>query len=489
MPPRRRKSYDEVVAATAGLDNWKTWAGRTQGSDEFQYLDLFRAARRSFKHRFIWHAPTGTACPVCMTVNPEKDDWHITSCGHACCKNCLSLYAASLVRDPEHHGPLKCPVCPLPLRPRDAIEAIGDDQELIAIWDQKIRDQVLRALPAYRHCPYCARASNNALAGGGFVTPDCIAPINKQREKVAQNWLDHPMMSKAGLASFYFLYVYIYCGNHSSSIFVDILNTSVVPLWLLRRIWLIGRQLVAFEARRALFKPITVECPCCDEAFILNAESELGNTVMADEATKEWIGSNTRACPSCSVPISKIEGCNHIQCSYCRARFCWACMHVGSSCAAYGCKNGAPYGNADARGERGGGPDEETGILNRIIGIEREATHFDYRDLAVFAVIMFALLAREDPSVQFIVRVLITVFIFVFSSGTITLLLVLFLLFSLLRDTLNDIPWIDGHRNRRNAAAAPFRRNNNGDNNMARINELVEQRMISEAIHRSLSEQ
>ena len=31
---------------------------------------------------------------------------------------------------------------------------------------------------------------------------------------------------------------------------------------------------VAQMARRAFFKPITVECPCCDQTFILPAESK-----------------------------------------------------------------------------------------------------------------------------------------------------------------------------------------------------------------------
>lgn len=243
-----------------------------------------------------------------------------SSCGHAVCKDCLTLYAASLVRDPSHHGPLRCPVCPLPLRPKDAILALCNEPELVRLWDAKIRDEVLRALPGFRHCPRCNGIStdgesssdtpDSTLMGGGFVTPECLAPINREREQQALAWLDHPFNKQQSLLGIYALYLYFYTTNPSSSIFVDIINTSVVPFWLLRRMWLLGRYVAAYEARNRLFSPITVECPCCDESFILNAESELGNNVIADEATEKWIGSNSRPCPRCSVPICKIDGCN-----------------------------------------------------------------------------------------------------------------------------------------------------------------------------------
>ena len=41
----------------------------------------------------------------------------------------------------------------------------------------------------------------------------------------------------------------------------------------------------------------------------------------------------------------KDGGCNHVRCAKCRADFCWACMRPRTSCRAYECKNGAPFGN------------------------------------------------------------------------------------------------------------------------------------------------
>ncbi|CAB9511489.1 IBR domain-containing protein 1 [Seminavis robusta] len=527
---RRKSTSDAVLASTAGEDSWKTWAGRSQGSEGFEFWDLLRGAKRKFNSKFVWSIPpSGTPCPVCMTPPTDKSEWHITSaCGHAVCKDCLTMYASSLVRDPAHHGPLKCPVCPLPLRPKDAIMALSGDAQLLQLWDQKIRDEVLRALPGYRHCPHCNNNNNNntqnddnddddtpttttGLAGGGYVTPECLAPINKQREQEALKWLNHPIMTQKGFAYLCLLYILLYCGRfHSTDFFVNLINVSVVPMWFLKRIWRLVKHIIAHEARKTLFAPIAVECPCCQQSFILNAEAELGNNVITDEATQKWIGSNTRPCPSCSVPISKIEGCNHMQCAHCRARFCWACMRVGSACAAFNCHHGAPYGNAGTdQGEQSTANNEEGGILDRIDSIARESTRLDGSDVVTFCGIAMSIVARENPSVKLLARFLVTTFALVFSSGTVTTVVLAFVVGVAMRD---QRVWLANRRGERldqeedeimdgshinrairrgSAAVRNSIRMTTGElaNELFDVDGAVERGLVDEAIRRSLEEQ
>jgi len=41
-----------------------------------------------------------------------------------------------------------------------------------------------------------------------------------------------------------------------------------------------------------------------------------------------WVKQNAKPCPSCQVPIEKSTGCNHMECSQCRANFCWLCLSL-----------------------------------------------------------------------------------------------------------------------------------------------------------------
>src|SRR5437763_3398943 len=43
----------------------------------------------------------------------------------------------------------------------------------------------------------------------------------------------------------------------------------------------------------------------------------------SDFATGDYIKRNTKACPGCSMPIEKDQGCNHMTCTKCSYEFCW----------------------------------------------------------------------------------------------------------------------------------------------------------------------
>ncbi|KAG2285836.1 hypothetical protein Bca52824_045440 [Brassica carinata] len=68
---------------------------------------------------------------------------------------------------------------------------------------------------------------------------------------------------------------------------------------------------------------------CCEDAhrpvdchtvakWIFKNNDESENTT--------WILANTKPCPSCKRQIEKNQGCNHMRCSICKHRFCWACL-------------------------------------------------------------------------------------------------------------------------------------------------------------------
>jgi predicted RNA-binding Zn-ribbon protein involved in translation (DUF1610 family) len=50
------------------------------------------------------------------------------------------------------------------------------------------------------------------------------------------------------------------------------------------------------------------------------------------KAFEKWRKENdVRDCPSCSMPIEKTEGCNHMECASCGTHMCWKCMKTFKS--------------------------------------------------------------------------------------------------------------------------------------------------------------
>jgi len=359
---------EAVIAETAGRNTWQTWAGRKHGTGDFEYLDVFRGIRRSISYNLGTKVPkSGTLCPICFcdpcdgssssssSSSSQESPWHVTWCGHAVCKDCLGQYATNQVKDKEQSGPLKCPVCLKNLRKEDAVVALmagkhnANNADLIKQWDLKIRDQLLRAIPSFRACPKCGNGGKNSVTctkvdgsfGGGFVTPECLRPQYQERREEAIKILLKRNYGYASILFVYLLLVAIVALTKSPSAKLD-LWSMILPIYVFTKLGMALNYLLARKAREELFRSISVECPCCDEAFVLPAQS----TQLEDEETSRWVKTNTRQCPSCSVPISKAGGCNHVKCSHCGAVFCWACMRLRTACRAYRCQNDAPYQNA-----------------------------------------------------------------------------------------------------------------------------------------------
>lgn len=321
---------------------WKTWAGRSLGTSEFQWMDIIRGSKRTIERSLRKANQSNiSTCPVCYC---EPDEWYMTnSCCHAVCMDCLRAYASSQINDPLHHGPLKCPVCPQPLRRKDAVVALSDSPDLVQKWDEKLRNQLLRALPSYRPCPKCSSKSESVILGGGFVTSECLAPQYEERQEQAQRILR--LGSYATICCFGLVVLFnIWISNFPSTSPLADLFCMLLPLVLLRPNIKHVRSIAASQSRQALFQPIKVDCPCCDGSFILPASTT--NADIVDAESKKWMDRHSRRCPSCSAPISKNGGCNHITCQNCKANFCWACMRLRTSCRAYQCHNGAEFGNA-----------------------------------------------------------------------------------------------------------------------------------------------
>lgn len=472
---KHRTSADKTLAATAGTDSWKTWAGRHHGTDDFEFLDVFRGMKRNFEKKF--HAktpPPGSTCPVCYS---EPDKWFITSsCSHSVCFDCIKAYSASQIRDAEQQGPLKCPVCPQQLRSSDAIAVLGDDKELIRAWDIKIRDQLLRALPSFRSCPNCQDGS-----GGGFVTPECLSPHHVKCREDSSVCINQGIpVIRCLITTFYALLVRYIAKQPSASEAVDLFFMLSLVYVVIIQLGREAQRHVAQRARAIFYQPISVECPCCSESFVLPSETKH----LEDEETKNWLDNNTRRCPSCSVPITKNGGCNHMRCSHCHASFCWQCMRLRTSCTFNRCQYNA---NNPATEQQ---QPQNDSVLERIDQILVQAPLSPTGICSSTLYILLSLFGRNIPMLQLTIGWGMTIV----SSIPFSLLYGLFIIVvPLIRAVQNFrvANQVEERENFNNFMADIFNGegHNERGNNQNRFELALEQQMVAQAIRQSLVEQ
>lgn len=331
-----------AVAQLAGTDTWKTWAGRKDGSDGFQLSDLWLGvqahARHALRSQLGDTRTEGKTCPICDEDDPEPDAegkrWLRLFCGCTVCSSCVRQWSMSLLDDraQNEHAKLTCPSCAAPMRPADAEETLARHPSVSERYDLLSRDATLRTMPEWRSCPRCD--------GGGFTTPECLAPEHEEihRKAATSAWrLQGCMLVLMWLVAVNFLRA------HTPGVILgSMIGTGVVASCLAAAV---QRKVNAISAT-----PLEVGCPNCETQFLLKDYNEaLGDTVEADAQTERWIASNTRPCPSCGSAIQKISGCNAMRCASCRVKFCWACMRSGSGCDHFNCRHGAPFGNAVPR--------------------------------------------------------------------------------------------------------------------------------------------
>jgi len=370
MKQNPNSSADAVIAATAGGKlTWKKWAGRNNGNNGYKLGDISRGVKKKIKIWKVYNTLQHRQCLVCLSDDiKNKEDWFVTeTCAHAVCLDCLLQYMKSQINDEEHHGALKCAHCPQTLTQADTVRAFKNDPTLIDIWDQKIRKDVLRALESFRPCPKCQGNTQSRL-GGGFVTVECLEDVILRRKKdftcslVPIRIFINLVMTTIAIAL---------CNKICLSQSRSTLCYEMITSWVFYRIYLFLNLWISHYERnvlnQVLKQPIDVKCPCCSDDFVLDTASEMkSNNLGVDVQSEKWIRKNTRPCPSCRAPVNKNGGCNHMTCTRCKAKFCWACMRLDISCRVFQCNNGAPFGNASGEANQYSGEQSQLQIETRF---------------------------------------------------------------------------------------------------------------------------
>ena len=73
------------------------------------------------------------------------------------------------------------------------------------------------------------------------------------------------------------------------------------------------------------------ECKSCYTSFCKRCRKDhYGNCETVDDDYEILQDENIKRCPVCTILIYKEDGCNSMECEYCKVRFCWMCKKTNS---------------------------------------------------------------------------------------------------------------------------------------------------------------
>lgn len=76
----------------------------------------------------------------------------------------------------------------------------------------------------------------------------------------------------------------------------------------------------------------TLQCPSCLTSICTRCHTEAHDEFQCsdqvqDDLFKKWVKDHdVKQCPTCEIPIERVEGCNHMTCTQCQTHICWQCM-------------------------------------------------------------------------------------------------------------------------------------------------------------------
>lgn len=86
------------------------------------------------------------------------------------------------------------------------------------------------------------------------------------------------------------------------------------------------------QVYRATPQKAALQCPSCLTSICTRCGFEAHDAYQCadqvqDELFKKWVKEHdVKHCPTCSVPIERTEGCNHMTCTRCQTHICWQCL-------------------------------------------------------------------------------------------------------------------------------------------------------------------
>lgn len=315
-------------------------------------------------------------CSICFDA---RLDLCLDYCRDQYCLDCFQRYVTEVVTSSWGLSvkKIKCPVCSLPISQSEWSKYVPD-----AIVD--LYNKFNRPFRSFtRCCPHCeteviaceyskskssihqsdSQRSNLILEMIMDLLSSCKQQQQCQHQQLTQ---DHPYTADVQQL----LKIYEKQEWRNSTLLALHQRTITTLLALVKhdtalipKIYAISRHILLLDMKSETWKRLqfshisffpNVECTntLCRASFCLqcgydahqgrtcevNMQQMIQETKSSDKDPIRWKLEHSKQCPSCSILISREEGCNKVDCSLCGYCFCWACRSSWSEkCGFYRC--------------------------------------------------------------------------------------------------------------------------------------------------------
>ncbi|XP_040261858.1 E3 ubiquitin-protein ligase RNF14-like [Bufo bufo] len=215
-------------------------------------------------------------CNICFMEKLGSECTHFKDCQHVYCNSCLKDYFEIQIKDGQVHA-LNCPElkCTSVATPAQVKDLVGE--QLFSRYDRLLLKSSLDLMVDVVYCP----------------RPSCQTPVMQEPD------------GKMGICSVCQYAFCVYCKKAFHGVSPCIVNAA-------RLAELVKEYLAADWKKKTELRKIY---------------GQLKNPIE-EIKSKEWLGENSKPCPSCKAPIEKLAGCNKINCIECKQNFCWLCLKV-----------------------------------------------------------------------------------------------------------------------------------------------------------------
>jgi E3 ubiquitin-protein ligase RNF14 len=274
-----------------------------QTSDFRRFREIALMCERSRVEKF---QKSRFDCSICLE-NKEGRDGALLHCDHAFCYTCLQEYIEKGMKD--DFTKIQCPNCP--------IETIGDyssksfiDVKRIMFKERLTREDFLNVLTEEEYTNY-DKQRKNVL----FEKFHQMYPIASSQCPRCHNWLFHddpddPLMRCRQCELAYCFY----CKHswHGTTNECGKLVHEVPPE--------IVEMLIDSEDSRITFERYAKQYGLKTLRRAIKDERDRREMRVFVEENEDIV-----CCPKCEMAVTKSDGCNKMQCGFCKQNFCYLC--------------------------------------------------------------------------------------------------------------------------------------------------------------------